>query len=187
MDTDQTALHIKEFLEGASRGFIERLVARILDTKVTTSRIERDDVFQDVRIALFQAFTDRHYRGGDLGAFVTSVTKTQILLALRAQYRRDSRYSPAGEPDAFPSPMRSAEEQLEYEQKRALAARIVRRIGLECRRILISRFIQEHSYGEIALELSTTEGNARVMVHRCLTKSRELAREFDDMKTRDVL
>jgi RNA polymerase sigma factor (sigma-70 family) len=178
MSDDQYAKHIAEFLEGKAGNFIDRSVARILETKITTGKIDRDDVFQDARIALFQAFTDGNYRGGDLEGFVRSVTKTQILIALRAQYRRDNRFSALEHPDALSDRTPSAEESLEHKQRLALAARVVHKLGLECRRLLIFRFIKDLSYGEIATELSTTEGNARVMLHRCLTKSRTIARDM---------
>lgn len=173
---DQSAKHIAEFLEGKAGNFIDRSVARILDTKITTGKIDRDDVFQDTRIALFQAFTDGDYRGGELEGFVRSVTKTQILIALRAQYRRDNRFPRLEDPDMVNASAPTAEESLEHSQKLALATRIIQKLGLECRRLLIFRFIKDLSYGEIAIELSTTEGNARVMLHRCLTKSRTIAR-----------
>lgn len=180
MSDEQTARHIAEFLDGRTGNFIDRSVSRILESKITTGKIDRDDVFQDARIALFQAFTDGHYRGGDLESFVRSVTKTQILVALRAQYRHESRYGRLENPDDAPNYMQTAEEALEQLQKVALAKRIIQKIGLECRRLLIFRFIKDLSYGEIASELSTTEGNARVMLHRCLTKCRSIARSMAD-------
>ncbi len=186
MVDDQTAKHIEEFLEGKAGNFIDRSAASILSSKITTGKIDRDDVFQDVRIALFQAFRDGHYRGGDLQGFVRSVTKTQILMALRAEYRRDSRFHRLEQLDAIPNTSLNADDVLEREQKLALAARIIGKIGLECRRLLIFRFIRDLSYGDIALELSTSEGNARVLVHRCLTKSREIARDMDKQLERDI-
>lgn len=180
MPDDRTAALIVEFLDGKAGNFIDRFVARTLESKITPGKIDRDDVFQDTRIALFQAFADGNYRGGELESFVRSVTKTQILIALRAQYRRDNRYARLENPDNSPTHVQSAEDALAHTQRMALAARIIKKIGLECRRLLIFRFIKDLSYGEIALELSTTEGNARVMLHRCLTRSRKLARSLTE-------
>lgn len=169
------------FLANDSRATVQILewVAEVIAFHGWGEKVDPDEVRQETCLALVRNFRQGSYqrRGGGLKSYVQSVCKNQCLRALRRSYaRREVEIDNLELVSGNPGP----EEAYEAGERRRLYLRIMQSLDLPCRRLLVWKYLNSFSHGEIARRLNVTVGTARVRLHRCLKDAIEKAKMWGE-------
>jgi len=136
-------------------------------------RAAKEDIRQEVLLALTGNFRSGKYRGDGLKSYVSSITKFSCLKA----YDR-----------SVPVPIDETEHvdagtlPLEIMEKTEALSHLRRAFGkleARCRRVLVLRFFREWEHEKIARLLDIPVGTSRQWLKRCLDRLRKLAGDLN--------
>lgn len=138
-------------------------------------RAVRDDVRQDVLLALTGNFQAGKYRGDGLKSYVSSVTKFTCLKAYDRCVPAPVTEGELVDPETLPL------ERLENKEQLAVVRKAFGKLESRCRRVLTLRFFRDLEHQEIARQLSVPVGTSRQWLKRCLERLRKLAYDSESL------
>lgn len=174
-------LCISGFINGTPENLIDKIVLRAVQFRGWGEKIDSEDLVQTIRLILLKNFKEGKYRGEGLRTYVRRIAETQCLLEIRRRYTEEKhleRWSKSAldRPDPNPEPLPLL---IEKERKQK-AIKVLKALEKLCLQLLLLKFHKHLSYQEIAKHLKMTEVNVRVSIHRCLNKSKEIAKKFEE-------
>lgn len=171
---------ISDFIKGICGNYIDNLVTKIVDFKGWEERFDKEDLFQNIRLALLKNFKEGKYRGEGLTTYVGRIAEIQCLMAIRRRYGREKHFEKLSESSSEePDPQPGALDELLAKEKKDTAIKILMELDKRCRKVLIFKFYKGMSYDEISRRLTVTAGHAMVLVHRCLEKCQDLYQKIE--------
>lgn len=132
------------------------------------------DAFQDTIVALLKAINKPEFqlqKGTKLGTFIYAIARRIWLMKLREK-RIVSRNLEHLE-DKLVYDDSGIEEKKVFEQKHLLLAKILKKIGKECRQLLDAYYFKKIPLNEVARLLGYTDGFVRVKKNRCMNEFRK--------------
>jgi len=137
-------------------------------------REQEEDLLQDVRVRLVQAFERGAFRGdSSLKTFVQAVAKHTCLNAVRAaRIRETSEFSEEQHPSSRDNPG----EELEKTEQARLCYKVLTNLPESCRRLFQLVLVDELSYDEIARSLDLAVGTVKSRLARCRDRAVSLRR-----------
>jgi RNA polymerase sigma-70 factor (ECF subfamily) len=126
------------------------------------SREEAEDITSDVFHHALAHLKNFEWRGSPFGAWLIRIAANRITDHWRV----------SGRQSADPVPDVAAESALDQVEQRAALLQLVRGLPEDQRRVLVLRFVEEKSIGEIARELGKSEGAVKQLQFRALEKLR---------------
>jgi len=134
------------------------------------NKADAEDLTQEVFFKAWKAIGRYKKTGSPFLAWMMTICHNQIVDSYRK--RKDETYLDDDLPvaDNGPGPELAAEMEFDRKQVR----RCIRRLGNDQQQVILLRFIEDFSYGEIAASLGKSEGAVRVIQHRALLKLRDI-------------
>lgn len=151
---------------------------RVVDERgYYVAHADREDLLQQTLLDVYRAASRPGFalRAG-LHAFVRSITHRRCIDWVRL--RRPVEPISAEMPD----PGNPVDLKLEESQRIAIAAQALRRLGAECRELIVLRAGRGLSYGQIAAARGERAGTVRNRMHRCLRRAHRLFREMESRR-----
>ncbi|HMJ13812.1 MAG TPA: sigma-70 family RNA polymerase sigma factor [Polyangiaceae bacterium] len=137
-------------------------------TRACGDRALAEDAVQEALTIAYQKL-GRYEPGTSLKAFLAAIAVRQAQTLLRGERRRHARETGADAPQAIAGPAEAlSAERLAERVRNALAGMPKKR-----REVALMRLDGDLSYAEIAAQVGSTEGSARVLVHLALRELRE--------------
>lgn len=165
----RTASSAREELEARFASLLERNRASLsrLAFSYTNSAADREDLLQDMALALWQALPQ--FRGEcSERTFVYRIAQNRALSALARR-----RPAASGIDDVPPDPAPLVETALTRQQESMRVAEAVRRLPLPYRQVVVL-MLEGLDYGEIAQVLGISESNVGVRINRARPLLREI-------------
>jgi RNA polymerase sigma factor (sigma-70 family) len=165
---------IRGFLAGESPAYntVDSWITSILSFRSWhhSIRAAKDDIRQEVLVALTENFRNNKYKGLGLKTYVSSVTK---FICLKAYDRHpvDSLES-----RDIPDVGNSELENIVRDEEFSVVREAISRSGERCRKMLAMRFYRELNHNQIAGTLQITSETSRQWLKRCLDKIRKLVK-----------
>lgn len=174
-------LCIADFINGKPNNYIDKIIIQTVTFKGWGARIETEDLIQNIRLILLKNFKAGNYHGKGLSTYARRIAEIQCLFEIRRHYREEKYHDKWSEsviekPDPTPDALFTLLER----EKIKKVVKVMKTLDKFCRQLLILKFHKELSYQEIGQRLNITEGNARVSVHRCLNKSKEISQKIEE-------
>ncbi len=132
-------------------------------------RAARDDIRQEVLMALTENLRRHRYKGKGLKTYVCSITKYTCLKVYDRSVRAAT--GEQGTNEHVPSTL---EKLIRDEELRAVR-HAVRQLKLRCRKLLAMRYYNSMSHAQIADAFGIAAETSRQWLKRCLDRLRELA------------
>lgn len=149
-------------------GMLYRIAARACGDRALA-----EDAVQEALTIGYQKLS-RYQPGTSLKAFLAAIAVRQAQTLLRGERRRHARETVAEAPEPLAGPAEALNaERLAERIRNALASMPKKR-----REVALMRLDGDLSYAEIAANVGSTEGSARVLVHLAI---RELREKLDDV------
>jgi RNA polymerase sigma-70 factor, ECF subfamily len=144
-------------------GMLYRISARACGDRALA-----EDAVQEALTIAYQKLS-RYQPGTSLKAFLAAIAVRQAQTLLRGERRRRARETVADAPEALAGPAETLNaERLAARIRDALASMPKKR-----REVALMRLDGDLSYAEIAANVGSTEGSARVLVHLAIRELRE--------------
>lgn len=150
-----------------------RVIARWIETILNlrswhwTIRAGREDIMQEVLLALTGNLREGKYRGQGLKTYVSSMTKFNCL-RVYDRHSSDSRREDAAEVAG-----RTPFEELVKTEELAAIQRAITALSYRCRRMLVLRYRKNLDHNEIARILAIRPTASRQWLKRCLDRLRK--------------
>lgn len=163
---------IRGFLAGESRAcdMVNAWITAVLEFRSwhLSIRAARDDIRQEVLMALIENFRQKKYKGLGLKTYVSSVTKFTCLKAF------DRRPSETIDEQSVNDEKSSSLEEIIRNEEHCAVGKALRQLSEKCRKILALRFHNDLSHNQIARILDIKVAMSRQWLKRCLDRLREL-------------
>ena len=144
-----------------------------LASAYTTTASDRDDLFQDIALSIWQALPG--FRGeSSERTFIYRVAQNRAIAHLARQ--RPQRQTELVEEQAVYDPRPDPEQQLAREQQRDRLMHAIRRLPAEYRRVIVL-VLEGLSHTEVAEVLGLQANNVAVRVNRAKQMLRDLLKE----------
>jgi len=171
---------ISDFIKGVPHNYIDKLITTAVNFNGWGGNFQKEDVLQNIRLALLKNFKEGKYRGEGLITYVSRIAKIQCIVEIRQQYQKQKYQEQLSElaleqPDPNPGQLLEMMEQ----EKKEIGSKILMALDKPCFKMLILRYLNGFSFQEIGQQLAVTEVNARVILLRCLKKARELYEKME--------
>lgn len=141
------------------------------------SAAEIQDLVQEVFLAFYQQLP--YFRGdASLTTYLQKLTRNLCISWLRK--KTSQKRSPeilaatAEDTEDTTDPLPLPEEQCLFNLKIVQLKRTLNLIGMECRKLITLRYLEEFSYEEICAKLNLPMGTVGSRLSRCITKLKEL-------------
>ncbi len=180
MEKPNEELAITQFTQGMPNNYIDGLIRQTVRFQIWGEKFDAEEVIQNTRLALLSCFKEGKYEGKGLTTYVCRIAAIQSVMEMRRHYRMEKyRAEWSEQADQQPDPAGNPLTSILETEKKNRAIRVLKTLGKLCRQLLMLKFYKGLPYKEIGARLGLTEVNVRVSVHRCLQKSKEIARKLD--------
>jgi RNA polymerase sigma factor (sigma-70 family) len=143
------------------------------------SLADPEAAIQEVTLrVLHLARTGRIRRGTDFKSFVLTVARHACTDFYRRERLRDTIESPTAAIEQKAGTAGNPHQDLEEKERRELLKFIFQALPEECRRLWRWLYGEGLAAAEVAQRLGITVVNARVRVHRCLSRARSIRRQY---------
>lgn len=181
MEKPDEELAITQFTQGVPNNYIDGLIRQTVRFQIWGKKFEAEEVIQNTRLALLSCFREGKYKGKGLTTYVCRIAAIQSVMEMRRHYRSEKyRAEWSEQANQQPGPAGNPLTTLLEREKKDRAIRVLKTLGKLCRQLLMLKFYKGLSYREIGGRLGLTEVNVRVSVHRCLQKSKEIAKKMEE-------
>jgi RNA polymerase sigma factor (sigma-70 family) len=167
---------IDGFLSGrkTDHDILIRWINEIARLKLHIKRVSAKEIVSDTLYKLLHTFRSESFTlKSSLKPYVQAVAGYTIIDHVR--YWR--RYTDVQGEEDRPDPQ-GIEERVEEEEQQHIAARILRLMPEDCRKLWHLRFVEDLDYEQIGARLGISEGNVKIRFHRCKKQAIEIRKRI---------
>ena len=171
----------QKFTQGMPNNYIDGLIRQTVRFQIWGEKFDAEEVIQNTRLALLSCFKEVKYKGKGLTTYVCRIAAIQSVMEMRRHYRSEKYRAELTEQiQQQPDPTENPVSTIVGRERKDMAITVLKTLGKLCRQLLMLKFYKGLSYSEMGARLGLTEVNARVSTHRCLQKSKEMARKMEE-------